>query len=117
MVLARVVAALGFEEELARRGAADLRRRGGDEPERGVEALLVSVERPRAQSRGTAKMGAFFGPIMTFWFIAIGGAGVFYIALNPHVLLAVNPVYGIEFLWNNGIIGLVTLGGVFLAMA
>jgi KUP system potassium uptake protein len=68
------------------------------------------------QSRGTAKVAAFFGPIMVLWFVAILIPGLAYIAGNPEVLLAINPIYGISFLRHHGMIGLVTLGAVFLAV-
>src|SRR6185312_14307443 len=35
---------------------------------------------------------------------------------DPNVLAAVNPVYGVRFLANHGVVGLVTLGAVFLAV-
>ena len=69
-----------------------------------------------AQSRGTAKVAALFGPIMVVWFIAIAIAGALHIRDDPHVLLAINPLYGIEFLLTHGQIGLVTLGAVFLVV-
>src|SRR5256886_17687803 len=40
-----------------------------------------------AQSRGTAKVAALFGPVTLFWFVAIAGAGVPQIVQNPAVLL------------------------------
>jgi KUP system potassium uptake protein len=68
------------------------------------------------QSRGTAGVAVFFGPIMVVWFLAIAVPGVIFIAGNPSVLLALNPFYGIAFLTENGVVGLVTLGAVFLAV-
>jgi KUP system potassium uptake protein len=68
------------------------------------------------QSRGTASVAAFFGPITLIWFIAIAVAGLWHVADDPRVLAAINPVYGISFLASHGIIGLVTLGAVFLAV-
>jgi KUP system potassium uptake protein len=68
------------------------------------------------QSRGTAKVAAFFGPIMLVWFITIAVAGLVNISDDPHILLAVNPYYGVRFLADHGHIGLVTLGLVFLAV-
>ena len=68
------------------------------------------------QSRGTAKVAAFFGPVMVVWFIAIAIAGLVHIHDDPHVLLAANPFYGVRFLAEHGHIGLVTLGLVFLAV-
>jgi KUP system potassium uptake protein len=68
------------------------------------------------QSRGTAKVAAFFGPIMLVWFITIAIAGLVNISDDPHILIAVNPYYGVRFLADHGHIGLVTLGLVFLAV-
>src|SRR5258707_13727048 len=68
------------------------------------------------QSRGTAKVAAFFGPIMLLWFIVIAIPGLWQVMRNPAVLWAFNPVYGVEFLASHGMIGLVTLGAVFLVV-
>ena len=68
------------------------------------------------QSRGTAKVAALFGPIMLVWFVAIALPGLFWIAADPGVLWALNPFYGIDFLLHHGIVGLFTLGAVFLAV-
>lgn len=69
-----------------------------------------------AQSRGTAKVAALFGPVMIVWFLAIAAAGLLHIRDDPQVLLAINPIYGIEFLLAHGQVGLVTLGAVFLVV-
>lgn len=68
------------------------------------------------QSRGTAKIGAFSGPVMMLWFITIAVLGVSGIAHAPRVLSAVNPLYAITFLVHSGWIGFGVLGGVFLAV-
>jgi KUP system potassium uptake protein len=68
------------------------------------------------QSRGTAKVAAFFGPITLVWFIAIAAAGLWHIGQNPRVLFALSPHYGINFLLHHGIIGFYTLGAVFLVV-
>jgi KUP system potassium uptake protein len=68
------------------------------------------------QSRGTAGVASFFGPVMTIWFIAIAVPGMIWIASNPGILLAFNPVYGVAFLFGHGVTGLFTLGAVFLAV-
>ena len=78
-----------------------------------VVVLLVLFA---AQSRGTAKVAALFGPIMLVWFVAIALPGLFWIAHDPGVLWALNPFYGIDFLLQHGFIGLFTLGVVFLAV-
>ena len=68
------------------------------------------------QSTGTARVAAFFGPITTLWFIAIAIPGALAVLRDPEVLFALNPLYGVRFLAGHGIIGLVTLGAVFLAV-
>jgi KUP system potassium uptake protein len=68
------------------------------------------------QSRGTAKVAALFGPVTLIWFIAIAIPGVMWIAADPAILWAIYPYYGVYFLLHHGIIGLFTLGAVFLAV-
>ena len=79
-------------------------------------AVAILIALFAAQSRGTAKVAALFGPIMVVWFVAIAIAGALHIRDDPHVLLAINPLYGFEFMLNHGQIGLVTLGAVFLVV-
>jgi KUP system potassium uptake protein len=69
-----------------------------------------------AQSRGTARVAAFFGPIMTVWFGVIAIAAISPIMRQPEVLLALNPFLAVSFMLHHGIIGFVTLGAVFLAV-
>ncbi|MEZ5788575.1 MAG: potassium transporter Kup [Xanthobacteraceae bacterium] len=68
------------------------------------------------QSRGTASVAGWFGPIMVVWFVVIGLVGLSHLVANPQVLAALNPVYGVAFLLNHGLVGFVTLGAVFLAV-
>jgi KUP system potassium uptake protein len=69
-----------------------------------------------AQSRGTARVAAFFGPVMCIWFGIIAIAAITPIMARPEVLLALNPLYAVSFMLHHGIIGFVTLGAVFLAV-
>ena len=78
--------------------------------------VVILVALFAVQSRGTAKVAAFFGPITVVWFIAIAIPGIVFVAGNPEVLLAFYPGYAVEFLASHGVIGLVTLGTVFLAV-
>src|SRR5215469_8814312 len=68
------------------------------------------------QSRGTARVAAFFGPVMVLWFLTLAGAGCAHLFDDPRVFAAINPLYAVSFLTHNGEIGLVTLGFVFLAV-
>jgi KUP system potassium uptake protein len=78
--------------------------------------VLILIALFAVQSRGTAHVAAFFGPVMTLWFLALGLAGLMHIADDPGVLNAFNPAYAVAFLATHGTIGLVTLGAVFLAV-
>jgi KUP system potassium uptake protein len=68
------------------------------------------------QSRGTARVGRTFGPIMVVWFVTIGAAGLFWIVAHPVVLLAVNPLYALQFFAAHGIQVVFVLGAVVLAI-
>ena len=68
------------------------------------------------QAKGTASMARFFGPIMAAWFLVLAGLGVYHIAEDPTIFRALSPHYGIIFLVDNGFLGFVILGSVFLAV-
>lgn len=50
-----------------------------------------------AQSKGTAKIGKVFGPVIILWFVAIAILGSIQIWQTPHILLALSPWYAIQF--------------------
>jgi KUP system potassium uptake protein len=66
------------------------------------------------QSRGTGKVAAFFGPVMLVWFATLALTGLLHIADDPGVFQAINPFYGLGFLYQNPGIALAVLGGVCL---
>jgi KUP system potassium uptake protein len=68
------------------------------------------------QARGTARVGAFFGPIMLIWFLAIVTLGALHVLDDPRVLFSLNPLYGIGFLIRHGFVGFLVLGSVFLTV-
>lgn len=68
------------------------------------------------QSRGTQSVGVWFGPITLLWFLVIAALGLRHIPDEPHILLAINPVYGLTFLSHSGIVGFAVIGSVFLAV-
>lgn len=69
-----------------------------------------------AQSGGTARMGAIFGPVMLLWFVTIAAIAVPWIIRSPEVLLAFNPYYAVRFFINNGFHGFLVLGAVVLCI-
>src|SRR5881227_3820527 len=78
--------------------------------------VLILIALFVVQSRGTAKIAAFFGPITLVWFIALASAGIWHVAQNPTVLSALNPLHGISFLITHRLVGFLTLGAVFLVV-
>ena len=67
-----------------------------------------------AQSRGTAAVAQFFGPIMLIWFFVLAIGGLIHLIDDPRVFLALNPALGIQFVLTHGVIGLAVMGLVFL---
>ncbi len=68
------------------------------------------------QRRGTAGIGAVFGPVMSVWFVAIALLGALYIVRQPQVLAALSPVYAVRFFVSHGVGAFIALGGVVLAV-
>ena len=78
--------------------------------------VLIIIALFVVQPRGTAKVGAVFGPVCVIWFTSIAALGVVQIVEHPHVLLALNPWYALEFFRNNGMFGFLALGSIVLAV-
>jgi KUP system potassium uptake protein len=78
--------------------------------------VLILVLLFVVQSRGTARVASFFGPVMLLWFAVLAAGGLWQIFHNPIVLYAFNPWHGINFFIHHGIIAFFTLGAVFLAV-
>ena len=79
-------------------------------------AVVILIALFAVQSRGTARVAALFGPVMTLWFLSIAAGGLMHVRDSPQVLAALDPTHGVRFLLEHGHIGLVTLGLVFLAV-
>ena len=77
-------------------------------------AILVGLF--LVQSRGTHKVASFFGPITVIWFLALGALGLLHVFDDPSIFRAVSPWYGIRFLIEDGFLGFVILGSVFLCV-
>lgn len=78
-------------------------------------ALIILTALFVIQSHGTERVAKFFGPITFVWFAVLAIGGLMHIADNLRVLNALNPIYGISFVWRHGIIGMTIMGLVFLA--
>jgi KUP system potassium uptake protein len=68
------------------------------------------------QKRGTADVGAVFGPVTRVWFAAIAVAGLPWIVSEPHVLGALAPNHAAWFLFEHGFHGFLVLGSVVLCI-
>ena len=68
------------------------------------------------QSRGTAKIGALFAPVMFVYFAVIGTLGIIQIVLHPSILFAFNPWYAVQFFLTDGVKAFLALGSVVLAV-
>ena len=68
------------------------------------------------QSHGTGPIARYFGPVTLIWFLTMAALGLVHIGDRPDVLLAVNPLSAIGFLYDHGLTALVILGSVFLAV-
>lgn len=68
------------------------------------------------QRRGTASVGALFGPIMVLWFAVLAFLGALAIVENPGVLAALNPQHAFGFLLGNALLGFFALGAVVLCI-
>ncbi|WP_448584896.1 potassium transporter Kup [Thermaurantiacus sp.] len=91
-----------------------------------VEARLQPLVLPLAvgilvglfvlQARGTARVGALFGPITGLYFLTIGTLGAISIAGNPAILAALSPHHAIRFFATDGLLAFLALSSVVLAV-
>ncbi|HMG46681.1 MAG TPA: potassium transporter Kup [Allosphingosinicella sp.] len=68
------------------------------------------------QARGTARVGAIFGPIVLVYFAALAVLGASNIARHPDILGILNPVWAAYFFWLNPPLAFLALGSVVLAV-
>lgn len=82
------------------------------------EIILIAVAITLAlfslQSKGTGRIGDYFGPIMLLWFTSLGLIGLYHMVHMPEIIKALNPYYGIEFLIENPVKGFIALSEVLL---
>jgi KUP system potassium uptake protein len=78
--------------------------------------ILILVALFAFQSRGTARVGAVFGPVMVVWFLTLGITGIASILQHPRVLEALLPTHGVSFFLRNRGLAFLVLGSVFLVV-
>jgi KUP system potassium uptake protein len=79
-------------------------------------AVAILIGLFAIQARGTAKVGALFGPIMGVYFLALAVLGLNQIVHDPEILAALNPWYAIRFFATDGTVAFLALGSVVLAV-
>jgi KUP system potassium uptake protein len=79
-------------------------------------AAVVLVALFLVQSRGTASVARYFGPLTAAWFLTLAALGVLHIGDDPSIVRGLLPHYGVLFLFNNGLTGFIILGSVFLVV-
>lgn len=77
-------------------------------------AALIAVGLFSVQSKGTEKVAVFFGPVMLVWFTVLLITGLASLFHHPEILLAVNPLYAVEFVGTHGVVGFFVLSEVIL---
>lgn len=79
-------------------------------------AVVILIALFVVQSRGTARLGALFGPVVLIYLATLATLGVWNIAQQPAILGALSPLRAAEFLVSDPWKGFLAMGSVFLAM-
>jgi KUP system potassium uptake protein len=79
-------------------------------------SVLILVALFFFQKRGTAAVGAVFGPVMLLWFVCIALIGARGISLHPQILAAVSPHHAVAFFVRHHVHGFLVLGAVVLVI-
>jgi KUP system potassium uptake protein len=79
-------------------------------------SVVILVALFLVQYRGTAKMGAVFGPICAAWFLVLGVLGLWEVLHNPGVLAAISPHWAITFCLHYKFAAFIAFGSVVLAV-
>lgn len=79
-----------------------------------LTAVLIAILLFAFQRRGTEKVAGAFGPITAIWFVSLALSGIIAISEAPEILMALNPYYGLRFLYENGMAGFIVLGEIIL---
>lgn len=79
-------------------------------------SLVILISLFLFQRRGTAGIGAIFGPVMLVWFSVLAILGAMSIVKEPRVFQAFDPRFGIGIFLHNSWRGFAVLGTVFLVV-
>lgn len=79
-------------------------------------AILILIALFVLQSRGTARVGALFGPVMLFYFATLATLGLLNAIQRPDILLGLNPWWALQFLLADPGMAFLALGSIVLAV-
>lgn len=79
-------------------------------------AVAILIGLFSIQARGTATIGAIFGPVMVVWFLVLAVLGIRQIAMHPDVLAGLNPLHGLRFVADEPRLAFLALGAIFLVV-
>nr|WP_294817244.1 potassium transporter Kup [uncultured Sphingomonas sp.] len=79
-------------------------------------AVVILVMLFSIQRTGTARVGAFFGPIMMLYFLVIATLGVLSFVRTPEILWALSPTHAVQFFALDPVRAFLALGSVVLAV-
>ncbi|MEA3063575.1 MAG: system potassium uptake protein [Sphingomonadales bacterium] len=79
-------------------------------------AIVILLGLFMIQQRGTAAVGAMFGPVIGVYFITLAVLGALSIAQAPGVIWALNPLWAVRFFIESRWLAFVSLGSVVLAV-
>jgi KUP system potassium uptake protein len=79
-------------------------------------AVIILVALFLIQSRGTAKVGALFGPIVLVYFATLATLGVVNIVAHPEILGILSPHWAVAFFQADPRTAFLAMGSVFLAV-
>lgn len=77
-------------------------------------AIIIALGLFLFQKRGTEGVSRTFGPVMVLWFLTLLISGALSVVYSPEILLAINPLYALQFFAHNGILGFFTLSMIVL---
>ena len=79
-------------------------------------SVVILIALFLVQSRGTARVGAVFGPVVLIYFAALAALGIANIAARPDILAIVSPHWALRFFLDNPKLAFLAMGSVFLAV-
>jgi len=79
-------------------------------------AAIIAIALFSIQRHGTEQISWLFGPVMLVWFASLSITGLIALIGAPQIILALNPVYALGFLLENGIVSLLVLSAVVLCI-